>query len=222
VRASDTAPCSTPSHTGDVRASLLDFAGRYLQVEVTLRSDDPDVTPSIREIVVATPPPPAVAVDEPVDGGSIPSGTSLILTGQAVAAQPLLIGPNRVANAIAFVTVNGVPVDALDATGNFFSPTSILPGRNEFTIRATDAFGQTTTTTVTVQGTQQPVADVNFGDVGHHRQFPAEYARPRSTKTPTCSRRRRDRQCRPVRRRRALFIGITNISDPTVRPAPTA
>ena len=61
------------------------------------------------------------------------------------------------------VAVNGLPVDALDAAGNFYSVVGIRPGQNIFEVTATDAFEQTTTNTITVIGTTCPD---NFSSLG--------------------------------------------------------
>ena len=56
---------------------------------------------------------------------------------------------------IANVTVNGVPVDVLDATGRFFARVPVQLGINEFEIVATDVAGITGSTSLTLEGTQR-------------------------------------------------------------------
>ena len=50
------------------------------------------------------------------------------------------------------VLVNGRPVDALDVAGNFFVSVPIAAGLNTFELEAIDQFGQSGTTTVTLNG----------------------------------------------------------------------
>ncbi len=50
------------------------------------------------------------------------------------------------------VTVNGVPVDALDAAGNFFAGVTLAAGANTFDVVATTAAGTSTQTTLTLFG----------------------------------------------------------------------
>ena len=90
--------------------------------------------------------------------GALPVGNQVILTGDAIAQGFRSTGnPNR----IDFVTINGRPVDSLDATGKFFALVDLLPGGNEFIFEATDAVGQTTQAVLTVTGTQN-ATEINF------------------------------------------------------------
>ena len=54
--------------------------------------------------------------------------------------------------AVTNVTVNGVAVGALDPAGDFFANVTVAPGQNIFQISASDASGDTVSTTLTVQG----------------------------------------------------------------------
>lgn len=89
-----------------------------------------------------------VAVD-PTDGTLLLTQSDRILRLTA----PLGSGFGRVVpNSILSVTVNGVPVSSLDANGNFYFPTTIQPGQNNFVIVATDSSGQIAGTTLSLYG----------------------------------------------------------------------
>src|SRR5439155_12625876 len=96
--------------------------------------------------------PPTLSVSVPVSEATLPAGQALVLMGQALDGS----GP------ASLVQVNGQAVDVLDAAGNFFHQVQIAPGMNSFTVQASDAAGDTTTRTVTVEGTQLPVGAVDF------------------------------------------------------------
>ena len=60
--------------------------------------------------------------------------------------------PNTVDRSIKAVMINGQPVDALDAAGNFFTSVTVQPGENVFEFTTLDALGQTASTTLTLEG----------------------------------------------------------------------
>ena len=65
---------------------------------------------------------------------------------------------------IAYVTVNEVPVDAVDSAGRFFSQVDILPGENTFDVTAVDTLGRSLTTHLAIRGTTAS-QDVDFGQL---------------------------------------------------------
>ncbi len=119
------------------------------------------------------------------------------------------------ANRITLVTVNGQPVDALDAAGNFFSNIEIKPGQNVFNVVATDAFNQSTTNTVTVYGTTCPQNFSSLGEVSS--SVTPEYGRTTFNewiKVIYADLALRNRGTYPIRA--PFYVGVTHISDPTV------
>jgi hypothetical protein len=60
------------------------------------------------------------------------------------------------------VTVNGRPVDALDASENFFALLPVASGVTALTVQATDAWGQTATADVTLIGVEPPAGEFAF------------------------------------------------------------
>lgn len=197
-------------------ATLAGMRGRHAQVEVILQSDAQDATPAARAIVVASVPAPTVTADaipEPTQVGS-----RLLLSGRAIAMQPRLVDTS-VANSIVRVTINGTPVEALDSQGSFFSAITIRPGEVEYLIEATDAFGQTASTSLTIVGQQQDVRDfANLRDLT--AAVKGEFGRT-SLNEP------RDVLYFDMGVKNAgqfdimgpLLVGIIDISDPTVRLA---
>ncbi|MDA8745662.1 fibro-slime domain-containing protein [Rubripirellula amarantea] len=78
------------------------------------------------------------------------AGTSITISGTATAVGSL---PDGDANEITHVTVNGQPVDVIDAAGRFFFQTEIQNGDNSFTLEAFDALGQSTSVNLLLAGT---------------------------------------------------------------------
>src|SRR5262249_23838481 len=81
---------------------------------------------------------PTLLVTPPREGSPLEAGTRVVVSGVALAARPPLPGNSVSPNTIIEVTINGLPVEALDAAGQFFGQVTVLPGRNVFTITATD------------------------------------------------------------------------------------
>jgi RHS repeat-associated protein len=106
--------------------------------------------------VTWTAPAPTLTLVSPPDGSSFPAGTTVLVTGAAHAGSPL--------TSLASVTVNGQPVEALDAADNFFTRVVVGPETNRFTFTATDNLGQTDRRTLTVIGTA-PMAGIDFGQL---------------------------------------------------------
>ena len=96
--------------------------------------------------------PPILTISDPHKETTLPAGQTLVLTGQALDAS----------GAASVVRVNAQAVDALDAAGNFFHQVQVTPGTNVFTVEASDAAGDKTTDTVTLDGTQLPVGSIDF------------------------------------------------------------
>ena len=115
------------------------------------------------------------------------------------------------------MTVNGSPVEVLDQGGRFYSQLEILPGLNQFTFEATDIAGQTISTTLEVFGTSDP-ADIEqnqFVDVTG--SLSGIYGRTsfdqRSEQLHVDLATRNDGTFTTDV---PLFVGVRNISDPSV------
>ncbi|MFQ5496229.1 MAG: Ig domain-containing protein, partial [Phycisphaerae bacterium] len=97
---------------------------------------------------------------------SLPEGTRVMLAGRVTL-------PNPVEN-LSGVLVNGVAVDALDATGRFFKSIEIGPGQNTFDITALSRCGEVSTTLLLNGITPQDSAFEGLTDVS--AQLMDEYA----------------------------------------------
>ena len=205
--------------TIDPGTAYRDVRGRYLQVELSLRSREPDFNPVVNSFAVVSVPPPQLSVTAPADGSSLPPGSSVVLSGLATASRPPLgsghFGPNRVVA----VTVNGQPVEALDASGRFFTRVGVLPGENRYAVVAYDEYGQSASVVHTAQSLARPTAPLDsrqFVDLSS--TFKAEYARTsfhedsRSLFTNIAVRNGGNYPASVP-----LFVGVKNISDPTVK-----
>src|SRR5207248_2311003 len=52
------------------------------------------------------------------------------------------------------VTVDGLPVDAIDAAGSFFHSVVLAPGQNHYNMEAFDSIGRTAAVEISITGTQ--------------------------------------------------------------------
>ncbi|QEL14866.1 fibro-slime domain-containing protein [Limnoglobus roseus] len=87
---------------------------------------------------------PVVFLDDPTNGQAVPAGQTLLVTGRAFAG--------TLTGRITLVTVNGQPVEAVDAAGRFFTRLTAAAGANAITAVARDDQGQTATVTISVTG----------------------------------------------------------------------
>ncbi len=221
LRASDnrgTLP-SLPWQEVESAVELSDHRGRYLEVEVTLQSSDRNVTPVVRSIVTAPLPPMGISIASPPDGTALAAGTSVVIAGQAH-AQPLEVGSETVAsNAVTAVLINGTPVEVLDAGGNFFTTITVAPGENVLVATAVDAFGQTATASLTLEGTQLAPGTIDFSRlVDVTASFQGEYGRTSFQEDTDML--YADLLIRNRGRYEAdapLLVGIANLSDPTIQ-----
>lgn len=120
------------------------------------------------------------------------------------------------ANRIEIVTVDGQPVEALDASGNFFSTLEIRPGENRFEVAATDSFGLSTTNVLTVYGTTCPQTFASLGEVT--ASTTPQFGRTSFTdwtRTLYADVALHNSGSFPIRA--PFYVGVTRISDPTVR-----
>ena len=87
---------------------------------------------------------PTVTIQSPSPSENLPIGKRL-LVGSARPAVP--------GSVIVEVLVNGIRVEAIDVTGNFIAPISIVSGNQSFNVTAIDSLGQQSSTSLTVTGT---------------------------------------------------------------------
>src|SRR4029453_7226226 len=96
----------------------------------------------------------------------------------------------------------------------------ILPGEDRFEVAATDVYGQTTTTAITLEGTQRPEGEVDFSLLADiTASFRAEYARTSYNEDDLvlfADVAVRNVGLYPVDA--PLYVAIENISDPMVLP----
>ncbi|MCA9127050.1 MAG: putative Ig domain-containing protein [Planctomycetales bacterium] len=97
---------------------------------------------------------PQITVTSPLDGSSVPAGTTLVASGFAIADFPNAV--------IDLIMVNGTPLDSVDAAGNFFAQLFVGPGDNEYEFTAIDSNNQTTSQIITISGLQPDESSVDF------------------------------------------------------------
>jgi hypothetical protein len=114
--------------------------------------------------------PPALSLAGPEDGTMVPADQPVLVTGKAV--------PSQSDSPVAYVTISGRPVDALDASGTFFTQFTPALGRNVLEVVATDVTGESAGATVTVTGTRQSSAAADLGELADvSGAMTAEYVR---------------------------------------------
>ena len=163
-------------------------------------------------------------------GQRFPVGSNVIITGDIKPAVAILKnagGPTGRLSVVEspsakspHVFVNGRPVDVIDPTGRFFARVSISPGENIFEFTTTDeAFGQSATATVTIDGVQSDGVDVIFDLVSDvSGSLLGEYARTslnEDTNVLYADLAIRNDGDYPADT--PLLVGISNLSDPSVR-----
>ncbi|MBX9627665.1 MAG: hypothetical protein K2X82_27950, partial [Gemmataceae bacterium] len=136
-----------------------DGSKRVIASGFTLRGSDLEFAPDGRALYVSdfganavyaiTPAagPPQIELTSPPNGGSVAAGSTVLVSGRAFADAPAKLS---------LVTIDGRPVDALDAAGNFFARVTVRPGQNIYTF---------TTTADSGAGASQS-ATVTFDDAG--------------------------------------------------------
>ncbi|MGE5609729.1 MAG: putative Ig domain-containing protein [Bacillota bacterium] len=146
----------------------------------------------------------------PGQGTVLPVGRSIVFAGHVGASQPIVS-----------VTVNGVPVESLDAFGNFFTTLPITEGTNPVSVVATDALGLTATATLTLKG-QTPQA-IDFDRIDSlSPEYVVEYERTsfdEREKVLFVDVKIANNHAETESQwalRSPLLLGIRNISDPSV------
>jgi RHS repeat-associated protein/uncharacterized repeat protein (TIGR01451 family) len=104
---------------------------------------------------VAVPVGPAIEIIDPAEGTEVPADSTQVIRG--------IVHPGTAP--VVTVTVNGVPVDVLDAAGNFYTRVPVGPGVNSFTFTALDERDLTASATRSLTGVAADVPDGRIEDV---------------------------------------------------------
>jgi hypothetical protein len=154
---------------------------------------------------------PSIFVDKPEAGTVFVSGSDVLVNGHALAPGVNDDG-QAVPNSITGVSVEGHPVDALDADGDFFTLVHINAGPNVFHFTATDQYGQTANTLLTLIG-NPPDAEL-FSHLGENPATQAIFGRTSFVeKDGTLWVDMGVRNTGTVALRQPIFGKISNISD---------
>lgn len=190
---------ATFSYTGDV------FGTDTISASVGLTSDSLELQWALLN-------PLSITVADPTRGtGAAEANASVLVSGAAQAHTP--------GARISYVTVNGQPVDVLDPGGHFFTQVDVTPGANRFEFIAYDTLGQTAVTAVDLTGAASAQVDPLFDLVSDvSASLVGEYAR--TSLNPQTNVLYADLAIRNNGQYPAdapLIVGVTNLSDPTVR-----
>ncbi len=146
---------------------------------------------------------PALTVAAPGGGTTFPAGSTILLTGTAS-------GP---------VTLNGTPVQAMDAAGDFFTSVVVTPGINTLDFASSVNNGPASTVTLTLEGVQPTPGTIDFTNLSNvSASFTGDYARTsfnEATETLYADLQVQNAGTYPAGA--PLIVGVKNISDPTVR-----
>ena len=155
--------------------------------------------------------PPELSAVTPTDGTQVPLGSTILVTGQA--------GRGTSPEPVTHVTVNGAPVDAFDVAGNFFAQVTAGPGHDTLEIVAANTAGETAAGTLTVEGVETLQGEIDFGVLSDvSGSLTAEYGRTSFNEEARVL--FADSTIQNTGTYMAdtpLLVGITNITDPTVR-----
>jgi YD repeat-containing protein len=192
---------------------LREITGRYLQVQATLRSPSWAVIPALEELVIhCVSVGPSIRVDSPPDHSQIAAGTSVLIAGQASAGHHTV--------PLAAVMIDGAPVDALDASGAFFTRATIAPGQNEFQLTAIDVSGRTATTGLTLIGVPDQPQELSWATMTDSAEFTTKYHRTSfHDRTHVLYADLELTHSGPFALEGPMYLGITNISHPAVHVA---
>ncbi len=145
----------------------------------------------------------------------VAADSTAMLTGLASSVRD----SDGAAELIVAVSVNGTPVDALDAAGGFFAAVAVPVGESAFTFTALSASGRSASTTITLTGETAPAGRINFAQFADlTATFRAEYARTsfRAADKTLYT----DIAVRNLGQYPAgvpLLVGVKNLSDPAVK-----
>lgn len=118
---------------------------------------------------------------------------------------------------IVSVTVNGKAADILDAAGNFFYKTTVLPGENTYVVTAVDSLGQTATDLVTVFGSSEGEGTAENLQFEVSPSFQPVYARTSfDARTDNLHAELAIKNVGSYSSQTPFYVGVTNISDLSV------
>ncbi len=155
--------------------------------------------------------PPIISGLSPADGSRIPAGTPIIISGR--------VSPGTSSERIESVTVAGVPVQVLDAAGNFFSQVTVRPGQNLLNVAAANALNEVSTESLAVEGIQPLAGTIDFSQLSDvTASLRGEYGLTSWDDTEHVLYAElsiRSVGSYPVDG--PLLVGVTNLSDPSIR-----
>ncbi len=153
---------------------------------------------------------PTIIVSAPLNGSSVPAGTTLLASGLASADFPFAT--------LDLVTVNGQPIENIDAGGNFFVSLFVGPGDNEFEFTAIDSESRTVSQAITLTGTQRDPSQVDFTQFADVTgSFDVQYSRTSyNQSTHTVYAETAVKNSGQFQADVPLLVAIANLSDPRV------
>lgn len=174
--------------------------------------------PTPRPAAIPTAPDDSIEIHDlaPFEKTNLEVGTRFVVSGRAVAG--------AAAGGVAYVTVNGRPVDALDASGNFFHAVEALPGYNTLEVVAVAKNAARQVATIAFNGVRvegidlDQLADVSgsivaeYGRTSLSQQSADALGGPGDTLHAALA--LRNRGIYPVRA--PLLVGVKSLTDPTV------
>jgi len=141
------------------------------------------------------------------DGDQFSAGTEVLVTGRVESSAE-----------VTEIEINGLPLSALDAAGNFFATVLVQPGINDFEVSAKAGLLQSASTTLTLTGTET-VAGVNHSHLRDATtSVVGQYGRTSlSDGTDMLYAELAILNRGQYDLRAPLLIGIQNVSNPSVR-----
>ena len=152
---------------------------------------------------------PTIQINSPSNGTQFAEGTTVLVSGTATPGAPGV--------PIVGVTVNGQPVEVLDAAGDFFTHVTLPDGSTTLTFVATDSLGDTASTTLTLSGVTPAVASATDANLIPGASFVGTYYRTsfdELTKVLYADLTLENSGQYPLET--PLYVAVKNISNPTV------
>ena len=141
----------------DVPLGPLTVSGTYTLRTESADPSDLDLTGAYVFQLQASVDGPTLSVQTPIADQELPAESEQLITGRALPGDALL--------EIISVTIDGQPVEALDAAGNFFAVVTVQEGSNTLEIVATDSIGGQASMTLPVTGVAPAVDPVDFDNL---------------------------------------------------------
>lgn len=144
-----------------------------------------------------------------------PAGSSVLVSGQAG-----YTGGTEGRGIVFQVLINGAAVESLDAAGNFFASLELRSGENTFEVLATDSLGISVSNSVSVLGFEGAGATQIGSLVPVTPTVRPAYGRTTfDSRAGTVFSELKLENLGSFPVRKPLYLGITRISDPSVRPS---